>query len=285
MRRFRVEYSDRSITRDDIFDYVYGVLHSPHYRDRFANDLAKGLPRIPFAPDFRVFADAGAVLAELHLHYEDEDFPEHPLEVVPSAGHPLQPDDYRLGTRRMRFADEARTTLIVNDHVSLTGIPAEAHRYVVNGRTPLEWLMFYYKRATERRSGIVNDANGWFADPRDLVTTIQRIVYLSVETAKIVDGLPDPFKKRIMEGSSTPGSSAPATSRGKSPPRPSGGRTDRREPLRRCTPVELTRPLPSTVVRAPPKKGTSLKQAGGHGKKGTGSQAALVAKLKAEGLR
>ncbi len=95
----------------------------------------------------------------------------------------------------------------------------------------------------------------------------------------------DLLKKRIMEGSSTPGSSAPATSRGKSPPRPSGGRTDRREPLRRCTPVELTRPLPSTVVRAPPKKGTSLKQAGGHGKKGTGSQAALVAKLKAEGLR
>lgn len=75
--------------------------------------------------------------------------------------------------------------------VRLTGIPPEAHRYVVNGRTPLEWLMFYYKVATDNRSGIVNDANEWFADPRDLVTTIQRVVYLSVETVRIVGELPE----------------------------------------------------------------------------------------------
>ena len=145
LRRFRVEYGDRSITGDDIFDYVYGVLHSPHYRDRFTNDLAKGLPRIPFAPTFRAFADAGAVLAELHLRYEDDDFPEHPLEVVSSTGRPLMPGDYRLGVRPMRFADKKRRdTLIVNDSVQLAGIPSEAHRYVVNGRTPLEWLIYYW---------------------------------------------------------------------------------------------------------------------------------------------
>ena len=200
LRRFRVEYGDRSITGDDIFNYVYGVLHSSHYRDRFANDLAKGLPRIPFALDFRAFADAGAVLAELHLNYEDADFPEHPLEVVSSTGLRLKPDDYRLGTRPMRFAPkERRDTLIVNDRVQLAGIPPEVHRYVVNGRTPLEWLMYYYKEATDKRSGIVNDANEWFADPRDLVTTIQRIVYLSIETAMIVDGLPDPLPEEMTE--------------------------------------------------------------------------------------
>ena len=200
LRRFRVEYGDRSITADDIFNYVYGVLHSPHYRARFANDLAKGLPRIPFALDFRAFSDAGAVLAELHLDYEDDDFPEHPLEVVSSAGRPLRPDDYRLGARPMRFADkERRDTLIVNDRVQLAGIPPEAHRYVVNGRTPLDWLSYYYKTATDKRSGIVNDANEWFADPRDLVTTIQRIVYLSIETARIVDELPDPLPEEMTE--------------------------------------------------------------------------------------
>ena len=200
LRRFRVEYGDRSITGGDIFDYVYGVLHSPHYRDRFANDLAKGLPRIPFAPTFRAFADAGAVLAELHLRYEDDDFPEHPLEVVSSTGRPLMPGDYRLGVRPMRFADKKRRdTLIVNDSVQLAGIPSEAHRYVVNGRTPLEWLIYYYKTATDKRSGIVNDANEWFDDPRDLLTTIQRIVYLSVETARIVDGLPDPLPEEVLE--------------------------------------------------------------------------------------
>ena len=121
------------------------------------------------------------------------------LLVISSAGHPLLRDDYRLGTRPMRFADKSRATLIVNDRVSLTGIPPEANRYVVNGRTPLEWLMYYYKTATDKRSGIVNDANEWFADPRDLVTTIQRIVYLSVETAKIVDGLPNPLPEEVLE--------------------------------------------------------------------------------------
>ena len=200
LRRFRVEYSDPSITRNDIFNYVYGVLHSPHYRDRFANDLTKGLPRIPFALDFRVFADAGATLAELHLNYKDGDFPEYPLEVIPSTGRALTSADYRLGPRPMRFADkDRRATLIVNDRVLLAGIPRESHRYIVNGRTPLEWLIYYYKTATDRRSGIVNDANEWFADPRDLITTIQRIVHLSVETVTIVDRLPDPLPDEVTE--------------------------------------------------------------------------------------
>ena len=200
LQRVRVEYGDRSITGDDIFNYVYGVLHSSHYRARFANDLSKGLPRIPYALDFRAFADAGAVLAELHLNYEDNDFPEYPLEVVSSPGHSLKAEDYRLGTRPMRFADkEGRATLIVNDRVQLVGIPPEAHRYVINGRTPLEWVIYYYKTATDKRSGIVNDANEWFNDPRDLVTAIQRIVYLSVETAKIVDGLPNPLPEEVTE--------------------------------------------------------------------------------------
>ena len=200
LRRFRIEYRDRSITKDDIFDYVYGVLHSPHYRDRFVNDLAKGLPRIPFAPDLRAFAKAGAALAALHLRYEDEDFPMYPLEIKSGTGRALRPDDYRLGTRPMRFTDKKRRdTLIVNERVSLTGIPPEAHRYVVNGRTPLEWLIFYYYRRTDRRSGIVNDANGWFAEPRDLVPAIRRIVHVSVETAKIVERLPDPMPEEVVE--------------------------------------------------------------------------------------
>ena len=173
---------------------MYGILHSPHYRDRFANDLVKGLPRIPFAPDFGAFAEAGSALAGLHLRYEDEGFPEHPVAVVSSTDQTLQAADFRLGKRAMRFADkDKRDLLIVNDRVKLSGIPPEAHRYVVNGRTPLEWLMFYHHVKTDKRSGIVNDANGWFSDPRDLVTMIRRIVYLSVETTRIVEALPDPF--------------------------------------------------------------------------------------------
>ena len=189
LHAFREHYSDDAITKDDIFDYVYGILHAPSYRDQFANDLSKMIPRIPYAPDFRSFAAAGAALANLHLNYETCE--RYPLQLVfPHAGDP-QPHHFQLGTRAMRFTDkQAKTTLIVNEHIQLAGIPEAAHRYVVNGRTPLEWFIDRYKITQDKDSGIVNDPNGWFADPRDLVAAIERIVYVSVESARIIEGLP-----------------------------------------------------------------------------------------------
>ena len=190
LRTFRVHYKDNQITKDVIFDYVYGVLHAPDYREHFANDLSKELPRIPLAPDFHAFADAGRELSELHLGYETCD--EYPLEEAFTGTGEARAEHYRLGTRAMRFADkEEKTTLIVNEYIRLEGIPAEAHLYVVNGRTPLEWFIDRYHIKQDKQSGIVNDPNGWFDDPRDLITAIRRIVHVSVETARIVNGLPE----------------------------------------------------------------------------------------------
>ena len=155
LRAFRVRYADNTITRDAIFDYVYGVLHAPGYRERFANDLSKGLPRIPFAPDFRAFAEAGRALAALHLGYETG--PQYRLEAVAAHGGEISEEDCRIGERAMRFANDGKTTLIVNDRLRIVGIPAEAHGYEVNGRTPLEWLVDRYRIARDRESGIVND--------------------------------------------------------------------------------------------------------------------------------
>ena len=93
----------------------------------------------------------------------------------------------------MRFADDEKTTLIVNEHVRLVNIPAAAHGYQVNGRTPLEWFIDRYRVTRDKESGIVNDPNGWFDDPRELVASIRRIVHVSVETVAIVDDLPEPF--------------------------------------------------------------------------------------------
>ena len=94
----------------------------------------------------------------------------------------------------MRFAEKRgetdRSVLIVNDHVRLTGIPDEAHDYVVNGRTPLEWFIDRYRITEDKKSGILNDANAWFEKPEDLISAIRRIVYLSVETSRIVSRLP-----------------------------------------------------------------------------------------------
>ena len=93
----------------------------------------------------------------------------------------------------MRFATPAKTTLTINEHVRLTGIPEMAHRYMVNGRTPLEWFIDRYRIKRDKDSGILNDPNGWFEDPRDLVTAIERIVYVSVESTRIIEGLPSQF--------------------------------------------------------------------------------------------
>ena len=195
---FRRRYDDSAITKDEIFDHIYGVLHSPLYRERFANDLAKGLPRVPMAPTFEAFAEAGRKLVELHIGYETCDT--YPLQVESDSPAEPAPEHYRIGSRAMRFADAERTVLVVNDHIRISGVPPQAHKYVVNGRTPLEWFIDRYRIKKDRESGIVNDPNDWFADPKDLVAAIRRIVYVSVETVSIVASLPDPMEPSTKSG-------------------------------------------------------------------------------------
>ena len=191
---FREHYHNEEITKDAIFDYVYGILHAQSYREAFANNLSKELARIPFAPDFYAFTEAGKTLGELHLGYERSK--RYSLEVVfAHEGEPL-PRYFLLTEKAMRFVDDEKKTLRINEHVSLSGIPAEAHRYVVNGRTPLEWYIDRYRIKKDKESGIVNDPNGWFEDPRDLVAAIERIVHVSVESTRIIEGLP----REVTEG-------------------------------------------------------------------------------------
>ena len=188
LNAFREHYPDDTITKDVIFDYVYGILHAPSYREEFANDLSKEIPRIPFAPDFHAFAEAGKALATLHLGYETCE--QYPLSLVFAHDGEPQPHHFRLTEKAMRFATPTKTTLIINEHLRLTGIPAAAHQYVVNGRTPLEWFIDRYRIKRDKESGILNDPNGWFADPRDLVTAIERIVHVSVGSTRIIESLP-----------------------------------------------------------------------------------------------
>ena len=193
LRAFRDHYRDDTITKDDIFDYLYGILHAPCYREQFASNLLKEIQRIPFAPDFHAFAKAGALLAELHLNYETcKQYPDLKVKPrSPSLFWEEKPEQFLLGTRAMRFADKnTKDTLIINEHVQISGIPEEAHGYVVNGKTPLEWFINRYKITEDKKSGILNDPNGWFENPRDLITAIARIVHISVESTKIIESLP-----------------------------------------------------------------------------------------------
>ena len=188
LRKFRAHYRDPAITKDAVFDYAYGLLHAPDYRRRFANDLSKALPRIPLAEDFQAFAQAGNQLMALHLGYET--CPEHRLELTFTGEGAPKAHHFRIGKQKMRFTDAAQSTLILNDHLRLTGIPQEAHHYEVNGRTPLEWLIDRYRITQDPHSGIINDPNAYFDQPQDLIPTFRRIVHLSMETARIVAQLP-----------------------------------------------------------------------------------------------
>ena len=189
-QRFGAQYPDLGITKDDIWHYVYGLLHAPDYRERYRADLSKDLPRIPFAPDFGAFRDAGAALAALHLGYET--CKEYYLRVdINGAGDNV----YWLGNRPMRWggAQKApdRSILHVTPTVTLRGIPDAVHAYVVNGRSPLEWAVDRLHIRRDKESGIVNDPNAWFANrPEELVSHLRRLVHVSVETARIVEGLP-----------------------------------------------------------------------------------------------
>lgn len=183
LKQFRTAYGDPKISKEDIFYYVYGLLHSIEYRSRFENDLKKELPRIPFAKDFWAFSKAGRKLAELHLNYETiEPWP------VKEESH----GNFRV--TKMRFPKKGiRHTIIYNETCTLSEIPDEAYEYIVNGKSAIEWLMERYAVTTDKDSGIVNDPNDWCdeqGDPRYIIDLVKRVIRVSIETMEIVKTLP-----------------------------------------------------------------------------------------------
>lgn len=179
-------------TKEDIFYYVYGFLHNPGYRAEFAADLKKMLPRIPFVGDSTVFwkyVKAGRELAQLHLHYEDYAHEAAGVTVrINNAVH----DNFEV--TKMRFASkEDKSMIIYNPFITITGIPAEAYEYVVNGRSAIEWIMESYQIKTHKESGIVNDPNDWAKEhnkPRYILDLLLSIIAVSMKTIEIVKGLP-----------------------------------------------------------------------------------------------
>ena len=200
---FRAAYGDR-ITKDDIFFYVYGLLHSPDYRETYAADLKKVLPRIPLVTDPWPYVEAGRRLSELHLGYESVDpYPLAGLDDPAPTGDAAY-DHFRV--EKMTFAKVRdpetkklvadRSTVVYNSRITLSGIPEEAYRYQLGSRSAIEWIIDRYQVKVDggpKGSGIVNDPNDWsreVGDPRYIIDLLARIVTVSLETLKIVDALP-----------------------------------------------------------------------------------------------
>jgi len=210
LAHFQAAYPGEKITKEDIFYYVYGLLHSPAYREKYADNLSKELPRIPCvkkAADFWKFSKSGRALAALHIDYETVDM--YPATVeVDGKQSPLLPgekgpgDEVRFRVEKMRWgkqkidgkARDDKTTLIYNNHITVTGIPEDAQAYVVNGKSALDWVVERQCVKTDKDSGIVNDANDWAIEtmhnPRYPLELFLRVITVSLETMKIVNNLP-----------------------------------------------------------------------------------------------
>lgn len=201
LAHFQAAYPGEAITKDDLFYYVYGLLHSPDYRARFADNLSKQLPRIPAvkqAADFWAFVDAGRRLGDLHCDYESvEPFPvtyaEGALELahIPDAQKFYRVEKMKFGGKRPNLD---KTTVVYNSNITITGIPLEAYDYVVNGKAALDWVMERQCVKTDKASGIVNDANRYaietMGDPAYPLLLFRRVITVSLETMKIVRALP-----------------------------------------------------------------------------------------------
>jgi len=182
-------YGDSNITKEDIFYYIYGVLHSSDYRKTFSNDLKKMLPRIPLVDnitDFWSFSKAGRQLADLHLNYETVS-PYTGVKVTGTEG-----EYFRVS--KMKFPNRGqKDTIIYNSKITISEIPDKAYQYVVNGKSAIEWIMERYQITTHKDSGITNDPNDWakeVGNPRYILDLLLSIINVSVQTVDIVDGLP-----------------------------------------------------------------------------------------------
>jgi len=189
----RSRYGER-VSKEDIFYYVYGFLHSPEYRTRFSSDLKKMLPRLPLveAPaDFWKFSKAGRLLADLHLGY-DNFKTSPPAEAIGVTVRGAESGYFLV--EKMRFpSKDDKSKILFNSQIVVENIPAEAYAYQVNGKSAIEWVMERYAVTTHKDSGIKNDPNDWAAEvgnPRYILDLLLSVIRLSVETVDIVRGLP-----------------------------------------------------------------------------------------------
>lgn len=179
----------KNVTKEDIFYYVYGFLHSPEYKNTFSNDLKKMLPRLPMVEDVRdfwAFSKAGRKLADLHINYERV----QPYDGVQITG--AESGFYQV--EKMRFpAKDHKDTINFNSKITIRNIPAKTYDYVVNGKSAIEWIMERYQVTTHKESGIKNDPNDWALEmgkPRYILDMLLSVINVSIQTVDIVNSLP-----------------------------------------------------------------------------------------------
>ncbi|MGI9345227.1 MAG: type ISP restriction/modification enzyme, partial [Gammaproteobacteria bacterium] len=196
LKHFADYYPQQQISKEDVFYYIYGLLHSEDYRSRFAANLTKALPHIPRVKSyahFAAFAQAGRQLADLHLNYEHKQ--PYPVDSEPGKLGLEMMSGEEFYVQKMRFKSKKdKSTIVYNDNITIKGIPSEAYDYLVNGRSAIEWVMERQRISTHKDSGIVNSPNDWAVEtmnnPRYPFDLLLKVIGISVDSVRIIKALP-----------------------------------------------------------------------------------------------
>ena len=171
------------IDKADIVYYVYGLLHSPEYRDMYANDLKKSLARIPLVRNKEAFIRIGKELSNLHLNYEKQ-------VSYPGVTVSVSSDDYKV-TKMKHPKKGALDTIIFNNSITISNIPEKAYEYVVSGRPAIEWIIDQYQVKTDKKSGITDDPNEFSDNPKYILNLLLSVITVSMRTLELIEELPE----------------------------------------------------------------------------------------------
>lgn len=186
LAKFKDIYGER-ITKEDIFYYLYAVLHSKDYIEAYADNLTKEMVRIPTLEKLPKYVEIGRQLAELHLNYEvTVDATVLGLDIK------ITKEDYTVS--KMSFKkdgkDNDKGTIIFNDYITISNIPERAYEYVVNGRSAIEWIMESYRIKTDKDSGITDDPNT-YGDEKYIFNLLISVISVSLKTLDLIDSMPE----------------------------------------------------------------------------------------------
>jgi predicted helicase len=182
LQQFQSKYGPE-VTKWDIFYYVYGMLHHPEYRERYKENLKRDLPHIPLLnrqEAFETCVRIGKHLMDVHLNYEQAK--EYPLDEIENHDVP-----FSTVVEKMKLTPD-RASVIINESLTLSGIPQECFQYRLGNRSALEWVIDQYQVSKDKRSGIESDPNR-IDDEGYIVRLVGQVITVSVETVKLVNDL------------------------------------------------------------------------------------------------
>lgn len=179
------------LSLDDTFAYVYGLLNSPEYQQKYASDLKKDLARIPVVKNKEKYVEIGKKLINLHINYEKvEPYGGCKIEMIDNPSYRVEKMKFLKNRNSKIDEPNDRSTIIFNNDIKISNIPEKAYEYVVNGRSAIEWIMEQYRVKTDKDSGITDDPNEFSDDPKYIFNLLLRIINVSLQTVDLIHQLP-----------------------------------------------------------------------------------------------